>query len=365
VQSQVYPWMQDQWQQLVQQYQANRLPHALLFSGPEGVGKYNFARLLVETLLCDENNPRNHNPANEWKISPPCGKCNGCQLLAAGTHPDSYTIRPETEGKQIQIASIREINQFVSLTSQFAPLQAVIISPAEAMNRSSANALLKTLEEPRPGKLIILISSQPSRLLPTIKSRCQQISFALPANDLAMTWLAERDGSGADRSMHQRLLTLAGGAPLLAMQYMNQGKLELYQQLLQSFEKLGKKQVDPVAEAKRWEAAGLAHCVKWLYLWVSSLIHLKSITGVVDTTVVDATLVDKTSDEKILVDKKIVENNTLWREPVLDFLIDKTSSASLYAYLDQLIETARVVNTPVNVQLTLENLLMAWSQRLK
>lgn len=352
---QIYPWMQEQWQQLLRQYQANRLPHALLFNGPEGVGKNNFANLLAATLLCDKNSPNNHNADSSWQILPPCGKCNGCQLLAAGTHPDSYTIRPETEGKQIQISSIREINQFVSLTSQFAPLQIVVISPAEAMNRNSANALLKTLEEPRSGKLIILISSQPGRLLPTIKSRCQQISFALPANDQAMAWLDEQDEAGVDQSMHQRLLTLAGGAPLLAMQYVQHGKLELYQQLLQSFEKIGKKQVDPVSEVKRWETAGLAHCVKWLYLWVSSLIHLKSIRGVVDTTVVDATLFEE----------KMAENRMLWREPSLDFLIDKTSSANLYAYLDQLIEVARVVNTPVNVQLTLENLLMAWCQRLE
>ena len=345
-----YPWMQDQWQQLLQQYKLNRLPHALLLSGPEGIGKFEFATQLVETLLCDKNNPSHFESSNEWQISSACGKCNGCQLLAAGTHPDSYTIQPEATGKQIQIASIREINQFVSLTSQFAPLQIVVISPAEAMNRSSANALLKTLEEPRPGKLIILISSQPSRLLPTVKSRCQQLSFSLPENNEALVWLAEQDTPKADKPTQQRLLTLAGGAPLLALKYIEQGQLEVYQQLLQSFEKLGKKQADPVAEAKRWEAAGLAHSVKWLYLWVSSVIHLKSTASVVDTTVVDANL---------------VENKALWREPSLDFLIDRTSSEHLYAYLDQIIEVARVVNTSVNVQLTLENLLMAWCQRLK
>ena len=350
-----YPWMQSQWQQLLQQYQSNRLPHALLLTGPEGMGKFEFANQLVHTLLCDKNDSRNAGSPNGAPLSAPCGKCNGCQLLAAGTHPDSYTIRPESEGKQIQIASIREINHFVSLTSQFAPLQIVIIAPAEAMNRNSANALLKTLEELRPGKLIILVSSQPSRLLPTVKSRCQQISFSLPETQQALTWLAAQGVSNADQATLQRVLTLASGSPLLALQYLDQGKLELYYQLLQSFEKLGKKQLDPVTEAKRWEPAGLAHCVKWLYLWVSSLIHLKSATGLVDTTDVGA----------VLVEEKIAGNRMLWHEPSLDYLAEKTSNANLYSYLDQLIETARVVNTSVNVQLILENLLITWCQRVK
>lgn len=333
-----YPWTQSQWDHLLSQYQANRLPHALLLSGPEGIGKFEFAKKLNDTLLCDNN----HNISQGGnQLSPACGKCNSCQLIAAGTHPDNYIAQPEAEGKQITIASIREINQFLSLKSQFAPLQVVIISPAEAMNRNSANALLKTLEEPQPDKLIILICSQPNRLLPTIRSRCQQINIPLPDTEQGLAWLQQQNIEQTDKSILQRLLALAGGAPLLARQYADQGKLELYNQLLQSFEKLAKNQADPIKEAKRWENAGLAHSVKWLYLWVSSLIHLKSTGGVVDT------------------------NKVMWREPSLDFLIENTSNAKLYGFLDQLTETSRVVNTTVNVQLTLESLLMDLCQRLK
>lgn len=345
-----YPWTQTQWQQVLQQFQSDRLPHALLLCGPEGAGKLEFARQLIATLLCDNNRADKFKIKDEWTISEPCGKCNGCQLLVAGTHPDSFVIQPEAEGKQIQIASIREINQFVSLTSQFAPVQIVVIAPAEAMNRNASNALLKTLEEPRPGKLIILVSSQPSRLLPTIKSRCQAIYFSLPDMDQALDWLAGQETPDYDEITRKRLLALAGGAPLLAVKYAQQGKLDLYQQMLQSFESIGKKQADPVIEAKRWESAGLAHCVKWLYLWVSSLIHLKSGAGMVDTS---------------MVESYTAHGGVVWREPSLDFLIEKTSSANLYSYLDQLMETSRVVNTPVNVQLTLESLLTSWCQRLE
>jgi DNA polymerase-3 subunit delta' len=220
------------------------------------------------------------------------------------------------------------------------------------MNRHSANGLLKTLEEPQSNKLILLLSSQPSRLLPTVKSRCQNLTFTIPETSQGMAWLQTQTTEASDQQTAQRLLTLAGGAPLLALQYAEQGKLALYQQLLDSFEKLAKKQVDPVVEAKRWEAAGLAHCVKWLYLWVSSVIHLKSGANMVDTNFGDT-------------DTKMVENNSVWREPSLDFLADKTSSESLYGFLDQLVETSRVVNTTINVQLTLESLLMGWCQRVK
>ena len=333
--SAIYPWMQSQWQHLLQQYQSSRLPHAILLTGPSGLGKLEFARQLVNTLQCDLNS----NPS-ESDIKPPCGQCNGCQLNAAGTHPDNYFVEPEAEGKQIPVAAIREISQFFSLTSQFAPLQIVVISPAEAMNRHSANSLLKTLEEPQANKLILLLSSQPSRLLPTVKSRCQQLQFSIPEPDAAIRWLQSQGRENEDVKALQRLLALAGGAPLLAKQYAEQGKLELYQQLLDSFEKITKNQLDPVTEAKRWEAAGLAHCVKWLYLWVSSVIHLKSGAGAVDTSV-----------------------SNVWREPSLDFLIETASNESLHGFLDQLVETARVVNTSVNVQLALENLLLSWCQR--
>lgn len=334
----LYPWTQRQWHHLLDQYKINRLPHALLIHGPEGTGKFEFAKQVRDTLLCDHNHQANQ---NRKEIVSACGKCNSCQLIAAGTHPDSYVVEPEAEGKQIPVATIRDINQFLSLKSQFAPMQLVIIAPAEAMNRNSANALLKTLEEPQPDKLIILISSQPNRLLPTIRSRCQQINISLPTTEEGISWLQSQNIDQSSNPLLQRLLALAGGAPLLALRYAQQGKLEIYDQLLQSFEKLAKNQADPVKEAKRWENAGLAHSVKWLYLWVSSLIHLKSTEGMVDT------------------------NKVIWREPSLDFLIERTNSVSLYGFLDQLTEISRIVNTSVNVQLTLESLLMDWCQRLK
>ncbi|WP_455366631.1 DNA polymerase III subunit delta' C-terminal domain-containing protein, partial [Kaarinaea lacus] len=196
---------------------------------------------------------------------------------------------------------------------------------------------LKTLEEPTPGSLLMLVTSQPSRLLPTIRSRCQAIEFLLPGQQQTMTWLSERLGgtSGMPATDLTRLLTLAGGAPLLALQYAQQNALERYQQLLGSFEKLAKNQADPVVEAKAWEAVGLAESVKWMYLWVCAMIRFKSGIGQVD-------------------------NMSEWQEPVLEPLARQLDTHWLYHYLDKITDTLRFVNAQVNVQLTLEDLLIDW-----
>ncbi|MGD8570197.1 MAG: DNA polymerase III subunit delta' [Gammaproteobacteria bacterium] len=334
----VYPWQQSTWQHIVQRYQKGQLPHALLFSGPDGLGKRHFAEQLARALMCD----RNHQVTADSEFTAPCGQCNGCHLMAAGTHPDFSVVQPEGDSKQIQIDRVREISQFLSLKSQFAPLQVIIVTPANAMNRYAANSLLKTLEEPTPGSLLLLISSRISRLLPTIRSRCQMISFTPPAMETGLQWLEGRLGADkVSRADQERLLAVAGGAPVLALQFAHNGMLDHYQQLLQSFEKLAKKQADPITEAKQWEAVGLAQSVKWLYLWVAALIRFKSAGAPVDSN---------------------GDNGAQWQEPTLASLDHPLNHQQLYTYLDKVVDTARMIDTSVNVQLTLEDLLTGWQQ---
>lgn len=340
----IYPWLQDNWQRLIQRYQRDQLPHALLLSGPVGLGKQYFAEQLARTLMCD----RNHTMAAGAEMVPPCGECNGCHLMKAGTHPDYRVVQPESEGKQIPIDSIREVSQFLNLKSQFAPMQVIIVTPAEAMNRYAANSLLKTLEEPTPGSLLLLISSQMSHLLPTIRSRCQVVNFTAPATAQARQWLdSQLDESMASLSGEdkERLLVLAQGSPLTALKFAQTGMLEQYQRLLQSFEKIAKKQVDPVAEAKQWEAVGLSQAVTWLYGWVAALIRFKSDPGTVDSTGVGTG-----------------ESTMQWREPALASLQHQLQLQQLYRYLDKVVATVRIKDTTVNVQLALEDLLISWQQ---
>ncbi|MCI0504688.1 MAG: DNA polymerase III subunit delta' [Gammaproteobacteria bacterium] len=331
----ILPWHQPAWQHLVQRWQKGQLAHALLLSGAAGLGKLHLARNFARWLLCSQN----HNPAAVRDDSEPCGRCQGCLLMKAGSHPDFLEVLPETDGKQIPIDSIRDVSSYLSLKSQFAPLQVVVIAPAEAMNKYAANSLLKTLEEPTPGTLLILVTSQLSRLLPTIRSRCQTMEFAPPERSVALRWLAAhlKNIAGVSEADMARLLVLTGDAPLAALEYAQQNALKSYDQLLASLEKLARNQADPVTEAKLWESVGLSESVKWMYLWITAMIRLKSGMGEVD-------------------------NQSEWREPVLERLAPGLDNRSLFQYLDQLTGSARLVNSQVNIQLTLEDLLINWQK---
>lgn len=144
------------------------LAHAYLFHGEEGIGKQRVARALAQTANCpDAGTP----PAGEA-----CGECPSCRAMAAGTHPDLLTIAPD--GAVIKIHQVRELQQKMTLRPMSAACRFVIFNEADALNQEAANALLKSLEEPPPQTVLILITARPHALLPTVVSRCQPIRFS-------------------------------------------------------------------------------------------------------------------------------------------------------------------------------------------
>lgn len=192
-----------------------RLPHALLLIGQKGLGKQLLAHEFAAFLLCE----------SPTKAERACGQCLACNWFSQGNHPDFRLLQPESlsaenegveEGKkkpsqQIVIEQIRTLDEFLGVGSHRNGLSIVLVNPAEAMNKNAANSILKTLEEPPPNTLFLLVSSEPSRLLPTIRSRCQSVPIGLPTVALAQRVLAE-----AGISSPERWLALAGGAPRLA-----------------------------------------------------------------------------------------------------------------------------------------------------
>ncbi|MCU7810034.1 MAG: DNA polymerase III subunit delta', partial [Candidatus Thiodiazotropha sp. (ex Notomyrtea botanica)] len=199
------PWQDEQWLRLQQARQQGRLPHALLFGGPRGVGKEAFALAFAQATLCPDSDDEGR----------PCGICRHCHLLHSGTHPDFQWVVPEEESKsgEIKIDAIRKLTASAGLTAQSGGHKVVIIQPAHRMNTAAANSLLKTLEEPTRDTLIILLTDQPARLLPTIRSRCQQVHFQIPPNQDSLDWL----GGKIKHADGETLLSLASGAPLLAL----------------------------------------------------------------------------------------------------------------------------------------------------
>jgi len=159
----------------------NAVAHAYLFSGEQGIGKRLTALALAAALNCDAAGPDGG-----------CGTCPACRRIAAGSHPDVHLLAPETD--EIKIDQVRQVQEDLSLKAFEGRRKVLIVDGAEAMNEASSNAFLKTLEEPPGDSLIVLVTSLPRGLLPTIRSRCQELQFQpLPRRPLAAV-LRERRG---------------------------------------------------------------------------------------------------------------------------------------------------------------------------
>lgn len=252
------PWLMPRWRDLCRLADSRRLPHALLFSGSHGLGKQSLAEALVARTLCAE--------PGEFA----CGHCHSCQMLASGYHPDLLRVSLEEGKRQIRIDSIREVNEVVSQTAQQGGYRVIVLSPAEAMNVAASNALLKSLEEPGERTLFVLLSDVPSRLLPTILSRCQHWTLALPEAADCVPWLSEQLGSEDEAQFWWRV---AGGLPLRALELAEPSARALRQQLHDTFDALVRG-AEPVGEAARLDRQSIDAILWYGIAWLEDLIRL-------------------------------------------------------------------------------------------
>jgi len=246
-----YPWQLKQWQQLQDAVSRQRLPHALLLTGANGTGINPFALQLAHSLLCEERR----------EGAPACGQCRSCVLLYAGSHPDIRQIYPEEPGRQIKVENIRELIRFFHLSTQYGKHKIAIIAPAEAMNRSAANGLLKTLEEPPALSLLILVSYQQAKLPITIRSRCQKIQFNEPEHAAAFAWLNERLDAPEKTT---ELLALTDNAPLKAFDLSEADALEKRQAVMRDLRELRMFKANPVHIAEKWLEFDMTEVLRWL-----------------------------------------------------------------------------------------------------
>ena len=238
-------WQQRVYDQAVTALDAGRLAHGLLFCGPAQLGKRAVAERLAQRLLCQK-------PLAEGK---PCGQCRSCHLLAAGTHPDYQFVSfiPNKEGTRLRteivIEQIRQLSQQLALTPQYGGAQVAILEPAEAINNAACNALLKTLEEPVPGRYLWLVSSHPTRLPATIRSRCQRYEFRLPQADEALAWLRSR---GHSEAAAREALDAARGHPGMAHEWLENDGLKLRRDVAADMARLARGEGGAVETAQRW-----------------------------------------------------------------------------------------------------------------
>jgi DNA polymerase-3 subunit delta' len=216
----MYPWSSEAWAQLVARRE--NLPQALLIHGPRGIGKLELARRFAQLILCETPG-----------AIEPCGRCEGCRWFLAGQHPDFRQVEPEAlsgplesgedapapsktakPSHEIKVDQVRELADFLNIGSHRGKRRIALFHPAEDMNANAANSLLKSLEDPASGTCFILVSDNPRRLIPTIRSRCISLGLRIPDESASLAWLEGQKVEDAPS-----WLSFAGGAPLLAKDY--------------------------------------------------------------------------------------------------------------------------------------------------
>jgi DNA polymerase III subunit delta' len=256
------------------------LPHALLLAGPAGIGKRGFAEAVAARLLCERASGS----------SPACGECDSCRWFAAGNHPDFRRLVPEADAEEVEteepavksekadkkkssqilVGQVRALSDFVYVGAHRAHGRVIIIQPAEVMNASAANSLLKILEEPPATVYFVLVSDSYRRLLPTIRSRCRMLLMSRPDARSARDWLAGRQPEAS------KLLGVSGGMPLRALALGEQGWGKLVAALQAA---LGDVDQDEMSLASAWESLlknaevfAMEDLITLLQQWLSDLV---------------------------------------------------------------------------------------------
>ena len=318
-----FPWHQKTWDKFSEARLRNHLPHALLITGAEGIGKIEFAHKLVKSLLCL------HPKSN---IS--CDQCNACKTYESGANPDYKEIIVAEDKKQISVDQIRGLSKFITLSRSFEAYRVILLHPVEAMNLNAANSLLKSLEEPAENTIIILLATHLSRLLPTIKSRCQLIALPMPTSIQALKWL---NTQAPQLEFATELLDMSYGRPLLALD-INKDDFKQRNELADDILQLILEHKSITEIAKKWEKLDHAALLKWQASWLQSFIK-EAVMKVANNTVTI-----KEQDENLNKINSLISEEQQW---------------VLY---QKIIEQQQYIHTSVNPLIFMENMLTLWFQ---
>ncbi len=269
-------WFKSELAQLLKQ--GSQLPHALLIKGPQGIGKQDFGMSLAQGLLCEQ-------PASSGAA---CGQCSACAWFTSGAHPDFRLLAPASEGEAeaeagegakktkaspwISVEQVRELHDFIHVSSHRGWRKVILVSPAEALNINAANALLKNLEEPPARTHFVLVSHRPQRLPRTIISRCRQLSLGRPDPAIALAWLREQGVTEPEVALAQ-----CSGAPLLALAASENKELAGRRDFLGH---IVAPDFDPLAAAEALRDLPLERFLGWMQKWTHDLVSQRMLGSI-------------------------------------------------------------------------------------
>jgi DNA polymerase-3 subunit delta' len=326
-----------------------RLAHAYLFLGPPGIGKRRFALELAKALLCEAPLTPNPSPTvgRGEKVLDACDRCAACLLVDAGTHPDLFQVSRPEDKNEFPIAVMRELADRFMLKAARGHGKIGIIDDADDFNEESANCFLKTLEEPPPRSLLILIGTSLDRQLPTIKSRCQLARFA-PLADEHVRELLKRQGI-AEPAMLDRLVRLAGGSPGQAIALADESIWDFRRELIDGLVKskvpsvaLGASFVKFAEKAGKEAALQRRHAAQAIRLLVEAL---------TDVLRLQAGAPARSAEPAEL--------------PLLTSLAQRADADKIAAMLERCLETEAHLGRYVQLSLVLEGLMDALGQLLE
>jgi DNA polymerase-3 subunit delta' len=324
------PWLEGARQRLRASLAAQRLPHSLLLLSTPGLGAEQLANWISALVLCESLGSR------------PCGVCASCLLLRSDSHPDSYVVRLEEDAQQIKVDQVRGLIESLSLKSYRGGYKVGVIEGAEALNVNGANAFLKTLEEPTANTVLIMIARPSHRLPATVASRCLRLTLTPPPAEVAIAWLEARartspkagsEAAAAPAHAHSwdAALSLAGGAPLLALELNSPEIAALDEDMRESLKQLATGSVDVTLLADRWMRSNPGLRITWLENWITRRVHASVGGGISRQSA----------------------------EPVgLPAALLKPKIRALFELLDAARELRRLASTGMNQQLALEALLL-------
>jgi len=312
------------------------LPNALLIHGQNGIGKRELARTLAQILLC----------TGSAEPGQPCGQCGGCHLFEVGNHPDYRLLQPESEmeegaragsakagkgkkpSERIRVDEVRSLINLVTNVSHMGGAKVVVIAPAEALQSNASNALLKMLEEPNENTYFILVSNEPRRLFPTIRSRCFKLAVSPPSLNEATAWLNSRCANSAHVA---EALRLSSHAPLAALALSENDEFwSCRNELMSAF---GESTPDPLRLAAGAERLEPEVVGRLLGMWVYDLLAAQA-GGEIRYHADMESIIKKTAE--------------------------RVSGSDLCHWSDAVHEYTRAASHPLNKRLALEALFAGW-----